>query len=163
MGSRSCSFQMPSYPLIAQKISSQIFFRQGIQDEFGLSYSQSKSSAYQYILKFLTGTFLSSDIASDILITVSMCYYLHRSRTGLKRYIFYGQECYDLIDTHSTNTMINLLITYAIRTCLLTTCVFLLILTMCSNSQRRICTFSCLVTVSQISSIRSRVILTPEP
>ena len=154
---------MLGQPLIAQKISSQNFLRQGIVDEFGLSYSQSKSSTYQYILKFLTGTFMSSDIASDILITVSMCYYLHKSRTGLKRYIFYGQECYDLTDTHSTNTMINLLITYAIRTCLLTTCVSLLILTLCSNSQRRICTVSCLVTVSQFSSIRSSVMLTPEP
>ncbi|KIM81830.1 hypothetical protein PILCRDRAFT_491534 [Piloderma croceum F 1598] len=40
-----------------------------------------------------------------MLILVSMCHYLHKSRTGFK----------------GTNTMINLLITYAIKTCLVTT------------------------------------------
>jgi len=48
---------------------------------------------------------LSGDISCDIVITVSMCYYLHKSRTGFK----------------GTDTIINMLITYAIRTCLLTT------------------------------------------
>ncbi|KIM81741.1 hypothetical protein PILCRDRAFT_488674 [Piloderma croceum F 1598] len=67
---------------------------------------------------FLTATFLSGDIACDTLITLSMCYYLHKSRTGLK----------------GTDTMINLLITYAIRTCLVTT----------------VCTTLCLVTFNAL-------------
>jgi len=53
----------------------------------------------------------SGVIACDIVITMSMCYYLHKSRTGLK----------------STNAMINLLITYTIRTCLLTTLITFLV------------------------------------
>jgi len=79
--------------------------------------------------KFITGTALSGDIACDIVITVSMCYYLQRSRTGFK----------------GTNTMINMLITYAIRTCLLTTCVPLIVLMACSDSRCRVCTVSCIV------------------
>ncbi|KIM81812.1 hypothetical protein PILCRDRAFT_491229 [Piloderma croceum F 1598] len=63
---------------------------------------------------FLTGTGLAADIACDFVITVSMCYYLRKNRTGFK----------------GTDTMIDMLITYMIRTCLLTT----------------ICTISCLVT-----------------
>lgn len=55
--------------------------------------------------EFLMGGYLCGDIACDIVISVSMCYYLHKSRTGFK----------------GTNSMINMLITYTIRTCLLTT------------------------------------------
>jgi len=55
--------------------------------------------------KFRIETGLSSDIACDLVITVAMVYYLQKSRTGFK----------------STNMMINMLITYMIRTCLLTT------------------------------------------
>jgi len=55
--------------------------------------------------KLLVGGTFSCVIACDIILTVSMCYYLHKSRTGFK----------------GTETVINILITYAIRTCLLTT------------------------------------------
>jgi hypothetical protein len=55
--------------------------------------------------KLGTGTALSSDIACDLVITVSMVYYLHKNRTGFKR----------------TDTMIDMLVTYSIRTCLLIT------------------------------------------
>lgn len=55
--------------------------------------------------KFLVAATLSGNIACDVVISVSMCYYLQKSRTGFKW----------------TDTMINTLITYAIRTCLLTT------------------------------------------
>jgi len=55
--------------------------------------------------KFRIETGLSSDIACDLVITASMVYYLQKSRTGFK----------------GTNQMINMLITYTIRTCLLTT------------------------------------------
>jgi len=55
--------------------------------------------------KLLASATLSGSIACDIIITMSMCYYLQKSRTGFR----------------STDTTINLLITYAIRTCLLTT------------------------------------------
>ena len=102
-------------------------------------------------LKFITGTALSGDIACDIVITVSMCYYLQRSRTGFKGYLFQAQARmlkFSLL-IHSTNTMINMLITYAIRTCLLTTCVPLIVLMACSDSRCRVCTVSCLVTVSR--------------
>jgi len=66
------------------------------------------------INKFITAGTLCSDIACDVMISVSICYYLQKSRTGFK----------------GTDTMINILITYAIRTCLLTT----------------VCTVGCLVT-----------------
>jgi len=74
------------------------FMIHGFQNQvFALSESR--------VNKIVTEIALSGDIACDIVISVSMCYYLHKSRTGFK----------------GTDTMINLLITYAIRTCLLTT------------------------------------------
>ncbi|KAK0237957.1 hypothetical protein EDD85DRAFT_562871 [Armillaria nabsnona] len=51
-------------------------------------------------------------VVTDLLVAVSLCYYLHNSRTGIKR----------------TNTMINKLMVYAIHTGLITAVVDILVL-----------------------------------
>src|ERR1700733_11044706 len=56
-------------------------------------FSSSMSSLYEYIPKFIIGTGLGAGIACDIVITVSMCYYLQKSRTGFKRYVLHRHGC----------------------------------------------------------------------
>ncbi|EIW76807.1 hypothetical protein CONPUDRAFT_76378 [Coniophora puteana RWD-64-598 SS2] len=56
---------------------------------------------------FLIRTSLASTLVVDVLITIALCFYLHRSRTGMS----------------STDTLINTLIVYTVNTGLLTTLV----------------------------------------
>ena len=56
-------------------------------DKVGL-YLYFKLFTYRDILKFRIETGLSSDIACDLVITASMVYYLQKSRTGFKGYMF---------------------------------------------------------------------------
>lgn len=98
----------------------------------------------------MTATALSGDIACDITIAMSVCYYLQKSRTAFKRHAFHRYVRHTIwqLIPQSTNTMINLLITYAIRTCLLTTCVSVLALITSLDWHCRVCFIACLVTVS---------------
>ncbi len=69
----------------------------------------------------LLKTAMSLYLATDFLVAASLCYYLHTSRTGLKRYDLshLSNETHDSIHS-STDTIINKLIIYAINNGLLT-------------------------------------------
>ncbi|SJL12409.1 uncharacterized protein ARMOST_15836 [Armillaria ostoyae] len=64
---------------------------------------------------------LSLYVVTDVLVAVLLCYFLHSSRTGIKRYDIPHSGSVKLIGRlNSTDTMINRLIVYAIHNGLIT-------------------------------------------
>jgi len=68
----------------------------------------------------LATTALSLGVATDIFTAASLSFFLHRMRTGYKRYVSYSLLIFPKFNSERSDTLINRLIIYSVNTGTLT-------------------------------------------
>ena len=70
-------------------------------------------------VRIVMGTSSGLGVLCDVIITASLCYYLHSSRTGFRRFVSVVRATTTVASlmsrSYSTNSMINKLIVYAVN------------------------------------------------